>query len=155
EAEAAGRGLVDLLDRITDGFIGLDREWRITHLNQAAVAILLPLGGPPQAGPRGGLWSVLPAPAGARRRPPPEAAAGAQTPVAFEELEAPLETWLAVHAYPSPGGVSVYVQDVTDRKRVEAERAELLARERTARAEAELANRAKDEFLATLSHELR
>jgi signal transduction histidine kinase/ActR/RegA family two-component response regulator len=36
-----------------------------------------------------------------------------------------------------------------------AERAALLARERTARAEAEAAGRAKDEFLAILSHELR
>jgi signal transduction histidine kinase/integral membrane sensor domain MASE1/ActR/RegA family two-component response regulator len=42
-----------------------------------------------------------------------------------------------------------------DRKRAEDEREQLLVRERAARSEAELANRAKDEFLAMLGHELR
>jgi PAS domain S-box-containing protein len=46
-------------------------------------------------------------------------------------------------------------QEITQRKRIEAERAQLLAREQAARTTAEVANRAKDEFLAMVSHELR
>ena len=42
-----------------------------------------------------------------------------------------------------------------ERKRAEEEQARLLARESEARAEAEAASRAKDQFLAALSHELR
>jgi signal transduction histidine kinase/CheY-like chemotaxis protein/integral membrane sensor domain MASE1 len=42
-----------------------------------------------------------------------------------------------------------------ERQRDEAAREQLLARERVARRDAELANRAKDEFLAMLGHELR
>jgi PAS domain S-box-containing protein len=45
--------------------------------------------------------------------------------------------------------------DITERKQAEAEREELLAREHAAREAAENLARAKDEFLALVSHELR
>ena len=52
------------------------------------------------------------------------------------------------------GAVLVF-RDVAERRRVDAERAQVLAEERVARASVERVNRAKDEFLAMLAHELR
>lgn len=46
-------------------------------------------------------------------------------------------------------------RDITDRKRLEAERDQLLIGEQAARAAAEQANQTKDVFLAMVSHELR
>jgi PAS domain S-box-containing protein len=52
-------------------------------------------------------------------------------------------------------GASKIARDITDKKRAERERQILLKAAEDARHEAEMANRAKDNFLALLSHELR
>jgi len=52
-------------------------------------------------------------------------------------------------------GVIRTFRDISQRKLVDAERQALLDRQEEARAAADAANRSKDEFLATLSHELR
>lgn len=51
--------------------------------------------------------------------------------------------------------ILLVIEDITEQKQLEAERTELLAQEQAAREAAETANRAKDEFLSILSHELR
>jgi PAS domain S-box-containing protein len=52
-------------------------------------------------------------------------------------------------------GASKIARDITELKRISAEREQLLESERIARAQAEHANRMKDDFLSTISHELR
>jgi PAS domain S-box-containing protein len=68
--------------------------------------------------------------------------------------EVPVEISLSpVTTESGPFAISA-IRDITDRKQADAERVKL-AREQAARAEAEQANRLKDEFLAMLAHELR
>jgi PAS domain S-box-containing protein len=52
-------------------------------------------------------------------------------------------------------GINIMVQEITNRKRTERERSDLLAQAQAAREEAEAANRSKDEFVAVVAHELR
>ena len=52
-------------------------------------------------------------------------------------------------------GFTKVSRDLSERKELQEQREELLAEATAARAEAEKANRAKDDFLITLSHELR
>jgi signal transduction histidine kinase/CheY-like chemotaxis protein len=54
-----------------------------------------------------------------------------------------------------PSICGAVLMEITERKRLEAQRATLLDSERAARVEAERAALLKDQFLATLSHELR
>ena len=67
----------------------------------------------------------------------------------------PLDLALSATRLDERAVVIAILRDISERKATEAERERLLAAEQAARAEAEAANQAKDEFLSILSHELR
>ncbi len=66
--------------------------------------------------------------------------------------------WFLLQVTPlslAQSGAVISHLDITDRKKIEAERVGLLAESQLARQTAEAANRAKDEFIAQITHDLR
>jgi PAS domain S-box-containing protein len=128
--------LTRTLDSIDDGFFTLDRNWRYSYLNRRAGEIV----GCDSASLLGRvIWEAFPGAAGTAFQRHYERAVAQQQAVDFEEYFAPLDLWLDVVAYPSAEGLTVCFRNISERKRAEAERAELLERERAARREADSA----------------
>ncbi len=78
-------------------------------------------------------------------------------PLRFEAYSQSLGRWLEVYAYSLHEGdrFAVLSRDISERKRAEQERTELLQREQDARAVAEAAVTIRDQFISIASHELK
>ncbi|MEJ7601634.1 MAG: PAS domain-containing protein [Kofleriaceae bacterium] len=145
----------DTLESMSDAFFLLDTKWRVVRVNRNQEKV--------SATPRDrsigqNFWELFPATADPTSKYWLEyhRVMTERVDSHFEEYYAPLDLWTEVDAFPSAdGGIAVFFRDISDRKRLELQRGELLAREQAARAAAETANRTKDEFLAMLGHELR
>ncbi|WP_049927689.1 ATP-binding protein [Halopiger goleimassiliensis] len=108
--------LSEILGRISDAFYALDEEWRYTHLNERAAAIIDRsrdelLGRP--------VWETIPEPTEPLFREKYQTAMETQEPVSFDVEAATFDAWLEFTAYPSESGLSVYFRDITERKEYE------------------------------------
>jgi PAS domain S-box-containing protein len=126
-----------LLESITDSFYALDDQDRITYANQRAQDFF----GRARADLLGqSIWDVMPAIDNGGLRDAFARARLERCAVALE-VATRQDTWLEVHAFPGASGLAVNFRDITDRKVSERRMKE--------------AERRKDEFVATLAHELR
>lgn len=104
------RRLSSTLESITDAFFTLDRDWRFTYLNAHAQTLLHRhrdelLGF--------NIWERFPEAVGSAFQIEYERAVVQNRKVSFETFYAPWAVWLAVDAYPSMHGLTVYFHDVT------------------------------------------
>ncbi len=119
QRDALQRQLEQVLSATTDAILSLDRNWRITYMNQHARDLLAPSGEVMGSI----IWESFPGIA--YENSPFEshyhAAMAGETPGAFEAWYAePLNFWISVQARPSEDGIIVFFRDIT-RQRQEAE----------------------------------
>jgi PAS domain S-box-containing protein len=119
-------GLGDhLLERMTDAFLALDREWRVVYMNSAAKGL--------NARPRPDVigrvhWEEWPQTVGSEVERQYRLAMTTQRAVHFEHhyVEEGQDFWHSIHAYPDANGLSIFYRDITEQKRSE-ELAKVLA----------------------------
>ncbi|HEU4952086.1 MAG TPA: PAS domain S-box protein [Holophagaceae bacterium] len=116
------------VEQISDAFLTMDAEWRFLYLNAEAEQLL----GRSRRELVGQVaWEAFPEAKGSVFQKEYERAVKEQRTVVFEAPYDPIGRWLRITAYPSNGGLAVYFQDITDRRRLETTqrlRAELLER---------------------------
>ena len=117
EAEAAHERSSAILESISDSFFALDRDWRFTYVNVEAERTLSMT----RAELTGrNFWDVFPAVKGTDFETHYRRAMKERVKVQFENYYIPRERWFEIRVYPaSDGGISVFYQDVTERKRIE------------------------------------
>ncbi|MBI3978022.1 MAG: PAS domain S-box protein, partial [Chloroflexi bacterium] len=133
EAQGAQARIAGMLDSITDGFIAVDQEWRVTYANHQAAQLL---GKAPEELISRRAPEVFPVHASALLYREAHRAVAEQVTVAFEAFYEPLNTWLEARIFPGQYGLSVYFRDITERRRAEEEHVRLV-QEQAARAAAE------------------
>src|SRR4051794_31658732 len=134
-----------ILESITDTFFAWDREWRLTYLNERALAAARIVHG--QNLTRSDLlgrnvWEIFPATVGTPFEEQYRVALSEQRTVDFEARSPYTGNWWEVHAYPWNDGLALYSHDITERKRAEQD-----LREARRRSEAILES-ISDEFFA-------
>jgi signal transduction histidine kinase len=115
-----------ILDSITDKFFAVDDEWRYTYFNKHAEEQLKALGRDPTSLIGKVLWDEFPNP------PAEEAfrrAMNERVVITHEHYYPPLQEWVENRIYPSPdGGLAIFVNYITERKRAEEIQSQFLER---------------------------
>ena len=114
----ADERLVGVLTNINDGFLTVDREWRLTFLNRKACDLVRRskeelLGTT--------LWQALPELAGTAADGELRHAMGDNVSIRSVIHYEPLRAWFDLGAYPSGDGLALLLRDITENQRLEAQ----------------------------------
>jgi PAS domain S-box-containing protein len=105
-----------VLERVSDAFVALDRDWRYTYVNERAGQIF---GRRPTDLVGKHIWTEFPEGVGQPFHRAYERAMATQQFTYIEAYYPPYDRWFENRIYPAPDGVSIFFHDITERKREE------------------------------------
>jgi PAS domain S-box-containing protein len=110
--------LADVLERVSDGLVALDRHWRYTYVNSQAASLF---GRRPEDLIGRHIWTEFPEGVGQPFHLAYERAMAEQVFIRVESCYEPWNRWFENRIFPSPDGVSIFFHEITQRKRAEQE----------------------------------
>jgi PAS domain S-box-containing protein len=117
EAEKARGEMESVLERVSDGFTALDRQWRYSYVNSAGGHML----GRESANLVGKhIWTEFPEGVGQKFHLAYEQAMAEQRPIQLRAFYPPWNRWFENRIYPSPDGLSIFFTDVTEQEQTQA-----------------------------------
>jgi PAS domain S-box-containing protein len=123
DLQAANQRTLDIWESMTDAYVTVDRDWRVIYANQAATQIIGDLTNlAPTEFIGRSHWDLFPSLVGGDVEREYRRALTDGVAVHLENWFEPTGSWFEVHLYPATEGLGIYFRDITDRKRMEAER---------------------------------
>jgi len=116
ETGDATEQIVTILESITDGFVALDRNWRFIYINHEGMRTL---GRSREELLGKNIWDELPDLAGTSFGQLYQQAMATGVPLELEDYYPPFDAYFAVRAYPSPSGLTLYFQNINQRKQAD------------------------------------
>jgi PAS domain-containing protein len=108
--------LETVFNRINDGVVSVDNNWKYTFLNDAALSTH-PLGRKETIGKV--MWDIHPEMKGTIFWDKYHEAMSTGQVTEIESHYAPMNTWFSVKVYPSTNGLTIFFKDVTETKKAE------------------------------------
>jgi PAS domain S-box-containing protein len=115
---AAKQQLGNVLERVSDAVVALDKDWRYTYVNQQAAGLF---GRRPEDLIGKHIWTEFPEGRGQPFHFAYEKAMAEQVFVQMQNYYEPWDRWFENRIYPSQDGLSIFFHEITDRKRAEQE----------------------------------
>lgn len=105
-----------IMERVSDGFVALDKDWRYTYVNKQAGQILNR-----DPGELSGkdIWTEFSEGIDQVFYKAYSRAMETQQYIHLEEYYPPFDIWLENHIYPSADGLSIFFRDITENKKAE------------------------------------